>query len=123
MKSILLANILSFLHLLLVLFVVTGIFIVPIKHLPLFIIFLTLILLNWTLFDGLCIITKLEHYFRYEQWYVSNKNKEESPEFVKPLLESILRIQISKNASDNFNRIVLLMILIISSLKIWFNLI
>ena len=80
MKSIFLANILSLLHLLLILFVVIGIFIVPTKHLPLFIIFLTLILLNWTLFDGLCILTKLEHYFRYEEWYNRDKNKKEEDE-------------------------------------------
>jgi hypothetical protein len=122
MQSILLANILSFLHLLLVLFVVFGIFIVPTKHLPLYIIFLALILLNWTLLDGLCILTKLEHYFRYGEWYNLNKKEEESPEFVRPLLESILKIKISKNASDIFNRIVLLFVLIISALKIWYNL-
>jgi len=123
MKSIFLANILSLLHLLLILFVVIGIFIVPTKHLPLFIIFLTLILLNWTLFDGLCILTKLEHYFRYEEWYNRDKNKkeEDEPAFVKTLLESILGIKISKNTVDNLNHIILLSVLIISSLKIWCN--
>ena len=123
MKSIVLANILSLLHLLLILFVVIGIFIVPIKHLPLFIIFLTLILLNWTLFDGLCILTKMEHYFRYEEWYSRDKNKkeEDEPAFVKTLLESILGIKISKNTVDNLNHIILLSVLIISSLKIWCN--
>jgi hypothetical protein len=122
MKSIFIANILSLIHLLLILFVVFGIFIVPTKHLPLFIVFLALILLNWLFFE-LCILTKLEHYFRYGEWYNRDKHKkeEDEPGFIKSLLESILGIKISKNIIDNMNHIVLLSILIISSLKIWFN--
>jgi hypothetical protein len=123
MKSILLANILSFIHLLLVLFVVFGIFIVPTKHLPLFIIFLTLILFSWLYFE-LCILTKLEHYFKYGEWYnpdTYKKNPEEAPGFVKSMLESILGFKISKNITDKINHTIILLALIASSLKIWYS--
>lgn len=105
MRSLFLADLVRFLHYAMVLCVFLGPWL-PRKYLPYYMLFVLLIFLDWNDLDGMCILTKLEHYFRYDEW-VSTSPVEGGPEFFRPILER-LGISLSRSEGDRFNNFVFL---------------
>lgn len=102
MKSILLADLIKYIHIFLVFFVFVGHSIVPIKYLKYYLIFVIFIFLDWNDYDGMCIFTKLEHYFRYDEW-ISKPPVEGGPEFFRPLINNFFNLNLSTNEADRLN--------------------
>jgi hypothetical protein len=120
MKSILIANIIYFIHILLVLFILTGIFYIPHKYLPFFIFFVIIIILAWNNVFGACILTQLEYYFRTGIWSNLSAEDENGPEFFRPLLKLITGQELTRETSNKINHIMFISVIIFSIIK-YFN--
>ncbi len=120
MKSILIANIIYLIHIILLLFVLFGNFILANKYLPILIICLIFVILNWHGLFGSCILTKLEYYFRNGIWTELTAEQEGGPEFFRPLIKKIFRIDISRTNADILNHILFILIILISLIKYLF---
>ena len=105
MQSILLANVTRFVHLLMFVVVIIGPFL-PRVYLPYYMLFVLAIFFDWNDIDGMCILTKIEHYFRRGKWE-SVSPTEGGPEFFRPILES-LGLSLSRTEADRLNNFVFL---------------
>jgi hypothetical protein len=121
MKSNLLANLVYFLHLSIIIFVFLGNLILTVKYLPYLALLIIIIFLDWNDFDGMCILTKLEHYFRTDQWISQPATEEGGPEFFRPLIIKITGIDISRKAASRLNNFLFMIILLITLLRIKFQ--
>lgn len=100
-----LADFIRLLHYSMFVVVLTGPFF-PHQYLPYYMLFVLLIFFDWNDFDGMCILTKLEHYFRYGTWEVASP-VEGGPEFFRPILESF-GISLSRTEADRLNNFIFL---------------
>ena len=114
-----LANIVRSIHILIVVFVFIGPFILPHKLLPYFLLFILLIFLDWNDFDGMCILTKIEHYLIYGVW--DNKSPTEGgPEFFRPILQ-YLGFNLTRTEADRLNNFLFLISWGIAFIRyVWF---
>jgi hypothetical protein len=99
------ADIIFFIHMFMFIFVFVGIFL-PKRMLPYYLLFVLLIFLDWNDLDGMCIFTKLEHYFRTGIWS-TDAPVEGGPEFFRPLLQSV-GINIGSAEADRLNNFLFL---------------
>ena len=118
MKSNLLANLVYFLHLSIIIFVFLGNLILTVKYLPYLALLIIIIFLDWNDLDGMCILTKLEHYFRTGQWISQPATEEGGPEFFRPLIIKITGIDISRKAASRLNNFLFMIILLITLVRI-----
>ena len=116
MASLLLANVINKLHFVLVLTVLLGCF-APIRYLPYYILFILVILIDWNDFDGMCILTKLEHWARYDNWEARSP-QEGGPEFVRPLLNKTFNLNLTTIQADRINTLVFVIGLLIAFLRL-----
>ncbi len=125
MKSIFInsyiANIIYLIHILLILFIFFGNFFIPNNYLPFFIIFIILIILSWNYAINVCILTKLEHYFRTGEWSDKNALDENGPEFFRPFITSITGIKMTRIQADKLNLNLFLLVIVISLVKYIIN--
>ena len=117
MQSILLANFINYIHRLLVLFILSGLFYIPNKYLPFFIIFVILVVMGWNDLYGSCFLTKLEYYFRTGIWSNLSAKDDNGPEFFRPFIKSITGINMNRKQADKLNNILFISIIIISIIK------
>jgi hypothetical protein len=115
MKSEIMANIIYYIHFSLVIFVLIGFAILPAKWLVYYIILGLIIMLDWNDFDGMCILTKVEHYFRTGEWVLNPED--ERPEFFRPILRKIIGIDISRNMANKISNFVFLMVILIGFIR------
>jgi hypothetical protein len=101
-----LANIVRGIHYLMILGVFVGPFL-PHKWLPYYMLFVLLIFLDWNDLDGMCILTKLEHYFRSGEWE-SSSPVEGGPEFVRPILQQF-GMSLTRAEADRLNNFIFLL--------------
>jgi hypothetical protein len=118
MKSELLANIIYYFHLSIIIFIFLGNIILPIKYLKYLIILIIIIMLDWNDTDGMCILTKLEYYYRTGIWSSQPAIEEDAPEFFRPFIEKITGIKLSRIAASRLNNFIFLVILLIAILRI-----
>jgi hypothetical protein len=114
MKNIFIADIIKFIHIILVLMVLTGFIFLPRKFLPYYIIFIILVLLDWNDKDGLCILTRIEHYFRTGKW----EHYESQPEFIRPLVNKVFKTSLSESESTKLNYFVFLICLLLGFIRL-----
>lgn len=71
--------------------------------------------MDWNDFDGMCILTKIEHYFRTGEW-TSKSPLEGGPEFFRPIL---LRFgfNVTRSDADRLNNFIFLMFLGITFMR------
>lgn len=117
MKSEFLANSIHYLHILLIIFIFLGNFILPVKYLSYFAILIVIIMLDWNDLDGMCILTKMEHYARTGEWVSKSAIKENAPEFFRPLIHSITGYEITRETADKLNNFSFLVILLITIIR------
>ena len=118
MKSEFLANLIYYLHLSIIIFIFLGNLILPIKYLPYLVLLIIIIMLDWNDFDGMCILTKLEYYFKFGIWSKEPATEEDAPEFFRPLIKKITGINISRKAASRLNNFLFLVILLITLIRI-----
>lgn len=116
MASLLLANVINKLHFVLVLTVLLGCF-APIRYLPYYILFILLILFDWNDFDGMCSLTKLEHWARNDNWEARSP-QEGGPGFVRSLLNNTFNLNLTAIQADKINTIVFVFGLLIAFLRL-----
>jgi hypothetical protein len=117
MKSTLVADIIYFIHLVITFFILFGIFILPSRYLPFYIGFIIFVILNWYGLFGVCILTKLEHYFRTGIWLNISADQEGGPEFFRPIVQSIFNIKLTRGEAWNANLMLFLVIIVIAFIK------
>ncbi len=120
MTSILIADIIHYTHIILVLFILTGIFYVPNKYLPYFISFVILIVMGWNDLFGSCLLTKWEYYYRTGIWSNLSAKDEGGPEFFRPFIKSITGIEMTRDQSEKLNNTLFLSIILISVIKYYY---
>jgi hypothetical protein len=75
--------------------------------------------MDWNDLDGMCILTKVEHYFRSSEW-VSTAPVEGGPEFFRPILQR-LGISLTRAEADRLNNFVFLFCWLIAFVRyVWF---
>lgn len=100
---LILADIVHFIHILLILFVLVGPFILPKKHLYYYIILVILLFMDWNDLDGQCILTRIEYWLRYNQWYNQGSTSEGGPEFFRYIYTKLTGHHITSLQADRLN--------------------
>jgi hypothetical protein len=101
------ADIIRGIHMGMFVVVMAGPFVLPARYLPAYLLFVWLIFMDWNDTDGMCILTKLEHYFRTGEW-VDRSPVEGGPEFFRPLL-STFGMELTRVEADRLNNFVFLL--------------
>lgn len=89
-----------YLHVLLVLYVVIGWLVTPMKYLHYYILLVLFILLDWNDHDGECSLTKLEHHLRYSQ---EERTSRPQPEFFRPLVNKLFNLSLTSEQANRLN--------------------
>ena len=97
------ANIIKYIHYILILYVMTGYIYTPIVYLKYYLLIIILIFLDWNDFDGQCILTGIEHYFRFGKWDLRPSEQEGAPEFFRPIINKIFQINLNRNEASRLN--------------------
>ncbi len=121
MKSELLANLVYFIHLGIIIFIFLGNIILTNKQLPYLALLIIIIFLDWNDFDGMCILTRLEYYFRTGKWVLQSAIEEGGPEFFRPLIIKITGVNISRKAASRLNNFLFMIILLITLVRIKYS--
>jgi len=98
-----LADIVRYIHISLIVFVLFGPFILPKKYLYYYIILVILIFMDWNDLDGQCILTRIEYWLRYNKWYNQGSPLEGGPGIFRHLYIYVTGSQISILNSDRLN--------------------
>ena len=115
------ADLIHYLHIVLVLYIVTGWFITPIKYIYLYLLLIIFVILDWNDFDGQCILTRLEHYYRYKNTKPDtepDKEKNERPEFFRPLINKLFNINLNREESRRVNYFVFMFSFLLGFLRL-----
>ena len=112
-----LADIIKYIHILLILFILIGPFILPKKYLYYYIILVILIFLDWNDLDGQCILTRIEYWLRNNQWYNQGSPIEGGPEFFRHLYIKVTGKDISTLKADRLNNFLFMVCLLIAFLR------
>ncbi len=99
------ADMIRILHLLMFVVVLAGPFL-PYRYLPYYLLFVWIIFLDWNDLDGMCILTKLEHYARHGTWETESP-VEGGPEFFRPIAQT-LGFQLTRTEADRLNNFIFL---------------
>ena len=109
------ADLLHYVHIGLLIYIAIGWYITPIQYIHLYLIFIIFVILDWNDFDGTCIITIYEDYFRSKNSIKKQtKQKEESsPEFFRPLLNKLLNVNVTREDSKKITYIALMVVMLL----------
>ena len=109
-------NIIWFFHFIVLILIIFGWGILPKWTLKYQMFIVPLIFLDWNDWDGMCILTRLEHYFKTGKW--EQKSFEEGgPEFFRPLLEKILGKKFDRITASRINYTIFIFAWIITYFK------
>ncbi len=104
-----LANVIKYLHITLIVYILVGHYITPINYLKYYLYFIIFIFLDWNDFDGQCILTRVEHGLRTGNWNQLPANEENAPEFFRPLINNLFNLKLTRNESDRLNNFVFML--------------
>jgi hypothetical protein len=113
-SSNLLADAVHYLHILLVLYVVIGWVITPIKYIHYYILLVLVILLDWNDYHGECSLTKLEHYLRYSQ---EERASQPRAEFFRPLVNKLFGTSLTSEAANRLNYFIFILGMLLAFLR------
>jgi len=117
MTYILIADLIKYFHILIIIYVITGFIITPIQYLHFYLLFIILIFLDWNDFDGQCILTKLEFYFRNN--LTNNKSViEGGPQFFRPLFNSLFNTNLNIYQADRLNNFVFMICFLLGFIRL-----
>jgi hypothetical protein len=75
-----------------------------------------LILVDWNDGDGMCILTKLEHYFNTGVWTARPAKDEGAPEFFRPLMKKF-GLNLTRAEADRLNTQLVLGIMVVGFVR------
>lgn len=120
MKSLFFAELIHSLHIAVFFYVILGFFLLPCKYLTKYILFIIFVLLDWNDWDGMCILTKIEYYFRTGDWSVKSPI-EGGPEFFRPLINEYFNLSLTPIQADRLNNFIFILCLLIGFLRLRFR--
>jgi hypothetical protein len=97
------ANIIKYIHIILISYVFVGHYITPYKYLKFYLLLIILIFLDWNDCDGQCILTRLEHYFRTNNWKQKPSIEEGAPEFFRPIIQKLFNLNLTRQEAKRLN--------------------
>lgn len=116
--NIILANILYAFHFLLVIFVLVGHSLLPIKYLKYYLLLILVIFMGWNDLSGQCILSRLEHYLRTGEW--SNTPSDEGgPECVRPFINNTFKFNLSRNQASRLTNFIFLVCWLIAFVRVY----
>jgi len=115
--NIFIANTIHYFHYILVIYILIGYIITPIKYLKYYIYLIIIIFLNWNDIDGQCILTRLEYYFRTDKWNQEPAIKENAPEFFRPIINKLFNINLNRSESDRLNNFIFMLCLLFGFIR------
>jgi hypothetical protein len=108
MPNIGIANLIHDIHFLLVIYILVGFYLTPIKYLKYYLFIIIIIFLDWNDFDGQCVLTKFETYYR-TGIMPDKPPKEGGPEFFRPLVNKYFNVNLSSDEGDRLNNFVFML--------------
>ncbi len=103
MTNLFLADIIKYIHVLLIFYIFTGHQITPIKYLKYYLFIIIFIFLDWNDFDGQCFLTRIEQGLRTDDWNQKPANQPDAPEFFRPLMNNLFNLNLTRNESERLN--------------------
>jgi len=116
--NIILANILYIFHFTLVIIVLIGHSLLPIKYLKYYLILILIIFLGWNDLSGQCILTRLEHYLRTGEWSQISSD-EGGPECVRPFVNKTFNLNLSRTQGGRLTNFVFLVCWLIAFSRVY----
>ncbi len=99
-------NLIKYIHIILILYILVGHQLTPIRYLKYYLILVIFIFLDWNDFDGQCILTKLESYFKFNTWNQIPAIQEEGPEFFRPLINKLFNLNLNREEATRLNNFI-----------------
>ncbi len=100
------ANTIRYIHFTLIIYILIGHQLTPIKYLKYYLLLVIFIFLDWNDFDGQCILTKLEYYFKTDSWNQKPAIQEGAPEFFRPFINNIFNLNLTREEAERLNNFV-----------------
>ena len=107
------ADIVKYIHILLIVYILIGHQITPLVYLKYYLYLIIFIFLDWNDFDGQCILTKVEHGLRTGNWNQKPANKKNAPEFFRPIVNNLFNLKLSRAEADRLNNFVFMLCLLL----------
>lgn len=114
------ADVLHYLHISFVVFVILGWYFIPVKYIHLYLFIIIFIILDQNDFDGLCTLTKIEDYFRNKN-SVKERIKQRDPEFFRPIVKKLFNINMTKIHSTKINNFLLMLVFLFGLLRMLYH--
>ena len=112
------ANLINFIHKLLVIYVLVGHYLTPDPYLKYYLFLIIFIFLDWNDFDGQCFLTNLEHYFRTGSFSKVPPTSEDAPEFFRPIVNKLFNLNLTRNEGDRLNNFVFMMCFLLGFIRL-----
>lgn len=104
MINLFLANIIKYIHYLLIFYILVGHQITPIKYLKYYLYIILFIFLGWNILEKQqCWLTILEHKLKTTNSNNNSLVESEKPEFFRPLVKNLFNINITSEEADRLN--------------------
>jgi hypothetical protein len=107
--NIIIADLIHIIHIILVLYIMSGFIITPNKYLKYYLYLIIFIFLDWNDSDGQCILTKIEHFFRTGQLTQKTAQCEDAPEFFRPEIYKMFNIKLNRIEADKINNFIFIL--------------
>jgi len=110
------ADIIHYMHIVLMIYIGIGWYVTPIKYIHFYLFFIIFLILDWNDFDGLCMLTNFEDYFRNKN-SIKQQQKQEKPEFFRPILQKIFNINVTREQSRRITYCLLMIVFLLGFLR------
>lgn len=112
------ADFIKLIHISLIGYILIGHYITPIQYIKYYLLLLIFIFLDWNDYDGQCILTKLEHYFRTNSWDQLPPTEENAPEFFRPMIQNIFKLKLTRLQADRLNNFIFMICFLLGFYRI-----
>ena len=94
-----------------------GWYVTPIKYIHFYLFFIIFLIFDWNYFDGLCMLTKFEDYFRNKN-SIKQQKKQDQPEFFRPIFKKIFNVSVTREQSKRITYCILMVVLLFGFLRL-----
>jgi hypothetical protein len=115
------ADLIYYFHMLLLIYVMIGYLITPLQYIKYLLLIIILIYLNWKYDNERCILTKLEHYYRTNEWNIKPAIEIEAPEFFRQFIKKIFNINLTRESADKLNYYLLTNSFILGFIRMYYK--
>jgi len=115
--NIIVADVIYYIHIALMIYIGIGWYVTPIKYIHFYLFFIIFLIFDWNDFDGLCMLTKFEDYFRNKN-SIKQQKKQDQPEFFRPIFQKIFNVSITSEQSKRITYCILMVVLLFGFLRL-----